>query len=225
MPAEDNRPRTARGSLASIVVIACAWVAGAVHAGPMGYKGSTMAMGDFGPNWAEGWINHALTARDAVGVGYTWMRSDDESVIHRVSEVTYTRLVHRWNLPRAQANAWFVVGAGVMTGNDFAGERFAWTPGGQVDYETTRVYVAAMGRLYRAGSVKNDYGAVRAGFSFYEAEYDEVQPWFIVEARRMRGLSDGVEVTPMLRFIASRYFVEAGVNLDGQARFNFMYVF
>ena len=194
-------------------------------AAPMGYKGSTMAMGDVGADWAEGWINHALTARDALGPGYTWMRSDDREVIHRVSEVTYTRLVHRWNLPRAQANVWFVAGIGAMTGTDIDGTRFAWTPGLQVDYETTRVYFAAAARLYRAGSVKNDYGAVRAGFSFYEAEYDEVQPWLVLEARRMRGLSDAIEVTPMLRFIASRYFVELGVNSDGEARFNFMYVF
>ena len=65
-----------------------------------------------------------------------------------------------------------------------------------------------MGRLYRASGVNNDYAAVRAGFSFYEAEYDEPQPWLIVEARRMRGLSDQVEVTPMLRVITRNYFVE-----------------
>ena len=199
--------------------------AGVACAGPMGYNGSTMAMGDFGRNWAEAWVNHAVTPRDAFGAGYTWMRSDDDRVIHRVAEATYTRLVHRWNMPHAQANAWFVVGAGVMTGNDFEGERFAWTPGFQLDYETTRVYVAAMGRLYRAGSIANDYAAVRAGFSFYEAEYEQVQPWFLVEARHMRAMSERVEVTPMVRFISSRYFVEAGVNLEGQARFNFMYIF
>ena len=200
-------------------------VAHVAAAGPMGYNGSTMAMGDFGRNWAEAWANHAVTPRDAFGAGYTWMRSDDGAVIHRIAEATYTRLVHRWNLPQAQANAWFVVGAGVMTGSDFDGERFAWTPGVQLDCETTRVYLAAIGRLYRAGSVNNDYAAVRAGFSFYEAEYDETQPWFVVEARRMRGLSEKVEVTPMFRFISSRYFIEAGVSLDGQARANFMYVF
>ena len=72
---------------------------------------------------------------------------------------------------------------------------------------------------------RSDVAAVRAGFSFHEAEYDEVQPWFVVEARRMRGLSDGVEVTPMLRIIAARAFVEIGANLDGQARLNFMYIF
>ena len=44
-------------------------------------------------------------------------------------------------------------------------------------------------------------------------------------ARRMRGLSDQVEVTPMLRLIHNRYFVELGVSNSRQARMNFMYIF
>jgi hypothetical protein len=63
------------------------------------------------------------------------------------------------------------------------------------------------------------------GFSFFEAHYDEVQPWAVLEVRRMRGLSDTTEVTPMLRLIHNRYFVEAGVNNFKQIRFNFMYTF
>jgi hypothetical protein len=79
--------------------------------------------------------------------------------------------------------------------------------------------------LYRATGINHDYCAVRAGFSFYETDYDETQPWLIVEARRMRGLSDSTEITPMLRLINKRYFVEVGVNQMKQARFNFMYIF
>ena len=52
-----------------------------------------------------------------------------------------------------------------------------------------------------------------------------MQPWLILEARRMRGLSGKTEITPMLRFIDKRYFVEVGVNNMKQGRFNFMYIF
>jgi hypothetical protein len=41
----------------------------------------------------------------------------------------------------------------------------------------------------------------------------------------MRGLSEKLEVTPMLRLINKGYFVEAGVNNSRQLRFNFMYIF
>ena len=197
----------------------------AAYAGPMGFKDSVMAMGDFGANWREGFANYAFTGRDAVGAGGLWMRSDDGLRVREVAEVNYTRRLARWNQPDSQANVWLVVGLGPVTGNDFSGSRTLFSPGIQVDYETTRVYIAAMARLYRAEGLNHDYASLRAGFSFYEVDYDEIQPWFILEARRMNGLSDQTEITPMLRLIHKRYFVEFGVNNANQGRFNFMYIF
>lgn len=207
--------------LVAMLAAAAPWA----HAGPMGFKDSTMAMGDLGPNWRESWVNHAYTPRDAVGIGATWMRSDDKLVQREFAELTYTRLLRRWNGEHSQANLWLLAGAGPVRGNDFAGTRTMVTPGVSVDWETTRLYLSATARLYRASGINHDYGSVRAGFSFYEADYEETQPWLIVEARRMRGLSEKTEVTPMLRLIHSRYFIEAGVNTMKQARFNFMYIF
>ncbi len=70
---------------------------------PMDFKDSTMALGDFGPNWREAWVNHALTPRDAFGAGGIWMRSDDKRITREFAELNYTRLVKRWNTP------WFMV--------------------------------------------------------------------------------------------------------------------
>ena len=193
--------------------------------GPMGFKDSWMAMGDFSPNWQEAFANYALTPRDAVGVSATAMRSDDETRNRRLVEATYTRLLKRWNLPEAQANVWFIGGLGTVSGNDFSGAKTMATPGIQVDYETTRIYVAALARLYRAEGINHDFASARAGFSFYEVDYDETQPWLIVEARRMNDLSDRTEITPMLRLVNKRYFVELGANNMSQVRANFMYIF
>lgn len=197
----------------------------AAYAGPMGFKGSAMTMGDFSPNWQEGWINYAMTSRDAVGVGALRMRSDDRRLTRQLSEVTYTRLVKRVNGEHSQANLWFLGGVGPVSGNDFAGTKTLWAPGISGDYETTRVYVSGTLRLYRANGMNHDFASARAGFSFYEVDYEETQPWFILEARRMRGLSEGIEITPMLRLINKRYFVDLGVNNMKQGRVNFMYIF
>ena len=199
--------------------------AGAAAAAPMGFKGSWMAMGDFSPNWREAWANYAVTPRDALGVGALSMRSDDESKTRTLAELNYTRLLQRWNLEHAQANVWLFAGVGALRGNDFAGDKAALTPGVQLDFETTRVYLAATARLYRAAGIHHDYASVRAGFSFYEVDYDEVQPWFVLEARRMRGLSEKTEITPLLRFIHNRFFVDLGMNTAHQARANLMYIF
>jgi hypothetical protein len=207
----------------AMALACCLWLP--AWAGPMGFKDSTMAMGDIGPNWREAWANHALTARDAVGAGGVWMRSDDGLRRRTFAEATYTRLLRRWNAEHSQANLWLLAGVGPVQGNDFAGSRTMLAPGISADWETTRLYLSGTARLYRAQGLRHDFASVRAGFSFHEADYDEVQPWLIVEARRMAGLSDRTEVTPMLRLIHSRYFIEAGVNQMKQARFNFMYIF
>lgn len=200
-------------------------------AGPMGFKDSYMMMGDFNNNWRESFINYAITPRDAFGVGATYMRSDDKTKTRTLEEVTYTRLLERWNMPHAQANLWFVGGVGALQGEDEGingdqnFDKVMFTPGVQFDYETTRVYFQATHRLYRASDINHDFTSVRAGFSFYETEYDKTQPWFILEARNMNSLSDKVEVTPMLRLINKNFFVEAGVNNSSEPRFNFMYIF
>jgi hypothetical protein len=54
--------------------------------------------------------------------------------------LTYTRLVHRWNLPHAQANLWFVGTVGQARGHGWAGSRRFWSPAVMADYETTRIY-------------------------------------------------------------------------------------
>lgn len=212
-------------ALRLLLVVAWASLSAPAMAAPMGFKDSWMAMGDLSPNWREGFVNYAFTPRDAVGPSLLYMRSDDKARTRELAEVAYTRLLKRWNLPHAQANVWFVGGLGTVSGNDFAGHRAMASPGIQVDYETTRIYALVVGRLYRADGLNHDYLAGRLGFSFYEVDYDEVQPWLVVEARRMRDLSDKTEITPMVRLIHNRYFVEAGVNNSRQLRFNFMYTF
>jgi hypothetical protein len=209
----------------ALTVATTALLPGYSHAGPMGFKDSSMAMGDMSPNWQEVWINHAITSRDAFGAGVLGMRSDNGLLRRNFVEATYTRLAKRWNGEHSQANIWLLAGAGAVQGNDFAGTRTMLAPGISADYETTRFYVNTTARLYRAPGINHDFVSARVGFSFYEADYDETQPWFIVEARRMRGLSEKVEITPMLRLINKRYFIDVGLNNSNQARVNFMYIF
>lgn len=208
----------------------------AATAGPMGFSESFMTMGDFNNNWRESFINYAITPRDAFGVSATYMRADDKRKSRTLEEVTYTRLLKRWNAPHAQANLWFQGGLGLVQGRALQGEdkllgenrdfdKVMATPGVQFDYETTRIYFQATHRLYRASDINHDYTSLRAGFSFYESDYDKTQPWFVLEARNMNGLSEKIEVTPMLRLINKSFFVEAGVNNSREPRFNFMYIF
>jgi hypothetical protein len=195
------------------------------HAAPMGFKDSWMTMGDFSKTYRELTANYALTPRDAIGVTSTYMQTNNKSQSQISNELTYTRLVKRWNMPEAQANIWFIGGVGETTGNYFSGTKATVSPGIQADYETTRLYASANARIYIADGITNNIVSARTGFSFYEENYDETQPWLIVEARRMSMVSSAFELTPMLRLIHNRFFVEAGANFHGQPRLSFMYIY
>lgn len=208
-------------------------LASPVHALPMGSQGTWMVMGDFTRDNQELAANYAVTRRDAFGgaVG-RW-----EEVLHAgapyshaqrrdFAAVTYTRQLNRWNLPDAQANLWLVGMAGAVRPRESRGQEAMGALALLADYETTRVYAGAGLKGMRAsGSIRHDTAYARAGFSFYEVEYEETQPWLIVEAKRERyGAASKESWMPMLRFINRRYFLEVGGNQDG-AMLNFMLVY
>jgi hypothetical protein len=196
----------------------------------MGSHESWMVMADTSRSEFDLAANYALTARDALGGLAMAERHDGRSGTRFVAG-TYTRLVQRWNAAHSQSNVWLVLAPGAVQAHP--GQ--AWRPAASLslmaDYETTRVY---LGGGWKA---RRDWGAdratssrdtwVRAGGSFYTAEYDEVQPWLIVETRREVGTGAAAmqTTTPMLRLIYRLWFVEAGVRTgDGprSAVFNFM---
>lgn len=205
-------------------LLAASLATGMAQAAPMGFAGSAMTMADYDESWRMLSANYALTRSDAIGASLSELRPQSAAQHETLTQLEYVRLLKRWNLSDAQANVWLFGGLGQLDRGD-AGSHLAWSPGIQADYETTRLYAAATARLYRAGTVERDQYSVRAGFSFYQASYDEPQPWLIVDARRMVGLYDGWEVTPMLRIIHKRFFIEGGVSDRGNLRANLMVTF
>lgn len=210
------------------------------HAAPMAYKGGVMVMTEFSRDAREMAVNYALTQRDAVGFSRDWQRMDGVTparIRREGSALTYTRLAQRWNLPDAQANVWLFANAGQVRGNDLQRAVTTAQPGLQLDYETTRVYAALAAHATRAVSasalekaqVRHDSLALRGGFSFYATEYDETQPWFILQVRREQGFRRETQITPMLRLIDRNYFAEFGIiKVSGGARsaqINFMYTY
>ena len=216
-----------------------AFAGGPALALPMASQGYWMVMGDFEEGTRKLSANYALTAQDAIGVaaarfespahGGTGMRSSRE-----LAALTYTRLVHRWNLPDAQANLWFIGQVGSLRGQGLAdGTRTLLSPAVLADWETTRLYVGAGMEAKRAGDWRRESTYARTGFSLYEVEYEQVQPWILLEARREReriprsgAMAHEVAKTewmPMVRLIHRRWFLELGARRD-TAHLSFMWV-
>lgn len=216
--------------VARLAATGAALAAHAAFALPMASQGSVMVMGDFNASGErELAANYAVTGHDAFGaMAGRWLEpvmhagEHEHKLARDAAALTYTRLVQRWNLPHAQANLWFVGMLGGVRGDGLDGTSTMWSAAVQADYETTRGYAGAGFEPMRATDVRHDTAWARAGFSFYEVDYEQAQPWFVVEVKRTRYTSTAETlVTPMLRVIHRRYFVELGANDEG-AQLNFM---
>ncbi len=195
-----------------------------------------MVMVDIEPDSRGVSANHAVTGRDALGFA---IGRQSAAVVGPGAGVdgrprdwiagSYTRLLNRWNLPDAQANLWFVgqLGAARLP-NAALGTQALWSPAVMADYETTRVYAGTGLHTLQTSGWQHHTAYARTGFSFYEADYEDTQPWFVVEAKREwdhlagRPSSAKTSWTPMLRLVNRRWFVDAGGNRDG-FRLNLMW--
>ena len=237
-PPLRRRPHvpTWRACLASL---ALALGAGPSLALPMASEGYWMVMGEVEEGSRKLAANYAITGRDAIGAAAARFESPAHGGMgmHSAREtatLTYTRLVHRWNLPDAQANLWFVGQVGSLRGEGLAGgARTLVSPAVLADWETTRLYVGGGLEATRAGDWRRESAYARTGFSLYEVEYEEVQPWILLEARRDReriprpsaAFHDvaKTEWMPMVRLIHRRWFLELGAR-RGSGHLSFMWV-
>ena len=130
-------------------------------------------------------------------------------------------LLKRWNLPEAQANLYFGLGAGAAKQD---GESFA--PAGlgffRADYETRRIYTAFESKLIGSEDVSRGVTSLSFGVAPYKAEFEELNTWLIVQLEHVSGMEDDLDVIPKIRLFKGPYFLELGCSLDGDPLVNFM---
>jgi hypothetical protein len=208
-------------------------LANAASALPVGFKDSWMTMGELSKDFSDAAVVYTFDQKTSfigAGVKFKWQESPTQVRRVNLAEAELGYRVARWNLPEAQANIYVQGGIGSAGSNFFAGRQTVGLAGLQLDYETRRLYAA----LKWHGSYAKDFNYIRyslsSGFSFYKTEYDEWQPWLILEATRVGGdAKDATEVTPYIRFIHKTLFIEAGAPFKkGKSeglKVNFRYTF
>lgn len=207
-------------------------------AAPLAHKGSVVVSGEYEPAWSSFTVTPAITRSTGVGPALHWMQPDATSGGsangHSAGQelwslVMVTQRLHRWNGAQYQANIWAGAGAGLLTSFPADGSsrdnRAAWSPWGQADFETRRLYLGATTRWFQAADISRLISSARAGVALTPAAYDRWQPWLMVEARTMEGLQQGVEITPLLRVLHRRLLAEAGVSTSGGMHLSLSYTY
>lgn len=213
----------------ALVCLAAA-LPGLAQAKPIAWEDGTTVMGEYGDAMQEYQVFHAPSYRWSAGGGWLRLEPDDGAA----REIGYARvnaLVKRWNLPRAQANAFAWGGVGSARSGAFADRETAWNAGGQVDYETLRLY----------GSLRSDWHYARDAFAYrtdtlqlgwapYAHDWDRLATWLLFQARGgSAALYDDIETAVLLRlfrnFRQASIWIEAGVSDAGDPQAMFMFNF
>ena len=188
----------------------------AATAKPIAFAHGTTVMAEYGAGtMTEVQAFYAPSYRYSFGGGHLAL---DSALDDRSRDITYLRfnvLPKRWNLPTAQANvfAW-------------GGDDFAWNAGGQVDYETRRVYASLRTDLHESSAFSHRIDTLQLGFAPYAHETNELAVWFVVQAREYTGgLYDGTEVAALLRLFKRNAWIEAGLTQDGKLQAMVMFNF
>lgn len=192
------------------------------NAHPVSYKGATGVMTWNQPFMSDHWITYSFRPDIAVAGRFMRMEMKDGKFNYNGLQLDY--LLKRWNGEDHQANIYLYGGGGVVRFNDKDGS--APFAGVEADVED-RKYFALIKAEYMKPTVGDEFAHVetRLGIAPYEAEYNEMASWFMVQAQWHPTLSKQFVVTPLARIFYKSFLLETGVSLDGDWMMNFMFHF
>ncbi len=199
----------------------------AVQAKPIAFAHGTTVMAEYGAGtMTEVQAFYAPSYRYSFGGGHLALDGDLDD---RTRDITYLRanfLPKRWNMPSAQANVFVWGGIGRASAGDDGSDLTTWNAGGQLDYETRRIYASLRTDLHESSAFSHRIDTLQLGFAPYPHETNQLAVWFVVQAREMTGgLTDGTEVAALVRLFRRNAWLEAGVTQDGKLQAMLMFNF
>ncbi len=205
--------RLARAAVAAALL---ALPVAAAVARPIAYADATTVMGDRSRDGRELSVFHAPRHWWSAGVVHLVLDAADSRAQHQLDLVRANYLVRRWNLPKAQANAYVWGGVGRGRGREFDGGELAWNAGFQLDYETLWFYSMVKSDWHRTSSFQHRMDTAQLGVALYEHAWDRLATWVVLQGRHMSGdFTRDAEAALLLRFFRKTHWIEAGITDKG----------
>jgi hypothetical protein len=208
-------------------LVSAGFCCGLADAKPIAFAGGTTVMGEYGAGtMTEVQAFYAPSYRYSFGGGHLSLQSDLDDSSRDITYLRLNFLPKRWNMEAAQANTFVWASAGSADVSEGGNDEFAWNVGGQVDYESRRVYASLRSDLHESTAYSHRIDTLQLGLAPYEHDYDTLAVWFVVQARRYTGdIQDGTEWAGLLRLFRRNAWLEAGVTQDGKLQAMLMFNF
>lgn len=193
-----------------------------LQAHPVAYQDATAVMTWNQPFMSDHWI--AYSFRPDMAIAGRFMRMDMKDGQLNYSGLQYDYLVKRWNGDDYQTNIYVYGGMGAVRFNEQTGG--GYFGGFEADTENRR-YFGLIKAEYMNATIGDEFGHIegRLGIAPYEAEYNEMASWFMVQAQWHPTLTQKFVITPLARIFYKSFLLEAGVSLKGDWMLNFMFHF
>lgn len=197
------------------------------HAKPIAFADGTTVMAEYGAGtMVEAQAFYAPSFRYSVGGGHLYLDSDLKDATRGITYLRANYLPKRWNMESAQANVFVWGSLGRAEIGETNDSQLAWNVGGQIDYETRRIYASLRTDLHEASAFSHRIDTLQLGFAPYPHDYDTLALWFVLQAREYTGgLYDGTEWAALLRLFKRNAWVEAGLTQEGRLQAMLMFNF
>ena len=186
-----------------------------IYPHPVIWKGGQVINSVFKENQLHLNYHYSLTNKHAIGIHY--LSNDSNS--YAMFQSNY--LLKRWNKRHSQANIYVKTGLGIETDDSQNG---LFHLGIQADWETLYYYTQLQFDTFQT---RNSFtmGNFRVGFSPYQAEYDEIQTWLILQLD-YNSLNPGKLIPiPMIRVFKQNFLIEFGYDFIDNYLVTIMYHF
>lgn len=189
---------------------------------PVIYKGGTVVSSSNMSSYSDNQLMYSWSNRWASGLNFWRFTKDDLNTEMGFLKTNY--LLYRHNGESSQANVYLHGGLGVADSEiEMKQTNEAYMTGIDLDWETRTLYTSLKHYYFTSPQVTDiSMTQARIGLAPYEAAFDQIQSWFMLQAMYMPEVNTEVVITPMVRFFYKNVLWEVGSSTRGEWMLNLM---
>ena len=194
----------------------------AVFAHPVIYKEGIVVSSSNMPTYSDNQLMYSWSNRWASGLNHWRFTKEESNTDMAFLKTNY--LLYRYNGESSQGNIYLHGGVGVVDSEiEKRQTNEGYMTGFEADWETRTLYTALKHYYFTSPKVTDiSMTQARIGFSPFEAAFDQLQSWFIVQFMYMPDVESEIIITPLLRFFYKNVLWEMGSSTRGEWMLNIM---
>jgi hypothetical protein len=196
-----------------------------VLAHPVIYKDGIVVSSANMHSFSDNQLMYSWSNRWASGINYFRFSKNDQHTELILAKTNY--LLHRSNKENFQSNIYLHGGVGLADSEiEKRATKYAYMTGIDMDWETRNLYTSFKYYYFNSPDVSSiSMMQGRIGLSPYEAGFDQIQTWFMIQGMYLPVTSREVMITPLVRFFYKNVLWEWGASTRGDWLLNFMFHF